>query len=113
MAKDDYDVLVFKILTYLYRKLKDGYCDDTYLFPLTNDFPVQEDYFVMIFEELEDKQLIKGFKVIKAWGGDIACYDLSKARITGDGIAYLRDNSRMRKVIDLVKEARAIMSLWS
>lgn len=35
MAKDDYDVLVFKILTYLYRKLKNGYENETYLFPFT------------------------------------------------------------------------------
>lgn len=45
MAKDDYDVLVFKILTYLYRKLKEDYEDETYLFPLTNDFPVKEEHF--------------------------------------------------------------------
>lgn len=29
--KDDIDVIVFKILTYLYRKLKYGYNDDLYL----------------------------------------------------------------------------------
>lgn len=28
MAKDDYYVLVFKILVFLYRKLKQGYKDD-------------------------------------------------------------------------------------
>ncbi|WP_407654216.1 YjcQ family protein [Anaerococcus porci] len=33
--------------------------------------------------------------------------------MTGDGIAYLRDNSRMKKLINLIKEARAIMSLWN
>lgn len=31
MAKDDFDVLTFKILAYLYRSLKTGYKDETYL----------------------------------------------------------------------------------
>ena len=113
MAKDDYDVLVFKVLTYLYRKLRDRYNDDLYLYPLTNDFPVQEDYFLSIFEDLEEKGYIKNLVLTKAWGGDIVGYDLYKLQITGDGIAYLRDNSRMRKLINLIKEARAIMSLWN
>ncbi|MDO4662479.1 MAG: YjcQ family protein [Tissierellia bacterium] len=113
MAKDDYDVLVFKILTYLYRKLKDNYIDDMYLCPLTDDFPVRDDYFISIFEDLEDKGYIKNLILTKAWGGDVVGYDLSKIKITGDGIAYLRDNSRMKKLINLIKEARAIMSLWN
>lgn len=113
MARDDYDVLVFKILTYLYRKFKDNYIDDMYLFPLTDDFPIREDYFISIFEDLQDKGYIKNLVLTKAWGGDIVGYDLSKLQITGDGIAYLRDNSRMKKLINLIKEARAIMPLWN
>lgn len=113
MAKDDYDVIVFKILTYLYRKLKDGYEDDTYLFPLTDDFPINRDYFISVFEDLEDKKYIKNLVITKAWGGDIVSFNLSGLKITGEGIAYLRDNSRMKKLINFVKEARAIMSLWA
>ncbi|MBS4750978.1 hypothetical protein GMA11_05100 [Granulicatella sp. zg-ZJ] len=113
MAKDDYDVIVFKILTYLYRKLKNRYEDDTYLYPLTNDFPINEDYFISILEDLEEKKFIKNLKIIKSWGGDVVGYDLSQVKITGDGIEYLRDNSRMKKLINLVKEARTIMSLWN
>lgn len=113
MAKDDYDVLVFKILTYLYRKLKEGYVDETYLYPLTDDFPVNESYFFSIIEDLEEHGYIKQVKFIKAWGGDIVNCDLSQAKITGEGITYLRDNSKMRKLINHIKEARAIMSLWN
>lgn len=113
MAKDDYDVIVFKILTYLYRKLKNKYEDETYLYPLTNDFPINENYFLSILEDLEGKKYVKNLKITKAWGGDFVSYDLSKLTITGDGIAYLRDNSRMRKLINIIKEARAIMPLWN
>lgn len=113
MAKDDYDVIVFKILTYLYRKLKNKYEDETYLYPLTNDFPINEGYFLSILEDLEEKKYVKHLKLTKAWGGDIVGYDLSKLTITGDGITYLRDNSRMRKLINIIKEARAIMPLWN
>ena len=111
--KDDIDVIVFKILTYLYRKLKYGYNDDLYLNPLTNDFPISEEYFLSILEDLNKKGYIKNLKLVKAWGGDIVSYDLSKLRITFEGVSYLRDNSKMKKVINIVKEARAIMSLWS
>lgn len=113
MAKDDYDVIVFKILTYLYRKLKNNYEDEYYLCPLTNDFPVTEGYFWSIVEDLQDRGLIKNVVITRAWGGDIILCDLSSAKITFDGIAYLRDNSRMKKLVNFIKEARAIMSLWS
>lgn len=113
MAKNDYDVIVFKILTYLYRKIKDGYVDDTYLYPLTNDFPINEDYFISILEDLEEKKFIKNLKITRAWGGVFINYDLSKLKITGDGVAYLRDNSRMKKLINIIKEARSIMTLWN
>lgn len=113
MAKDDYDVIVFKILTYLYRKLKNNYVDDTYLYPLTNDFPINEEYFLSILEDLEEKKYIKNLRIKKAWGGDYVGFDLSKLAITGDGVAYLKNNSNMKKIINMVKEARAIMSLWS
>jgi hypothetical protein len=113
MAKDDYDVIVFKILTYLYRNLRHGYNDDTYLYPLTNDFPIDEDYFLSILEDLEEKKYIKNFKRTRAWGGCIVSYDLSNLKITGDGVAYLRDNLKMRKLIHLIKEARTIMTLWT
>ena len=113
MAKDDYDVLVFKILTYLYRKLKNGYENETYLFPLTDDFPVNEEYFLSILEDLENKKYIKDLKLQRAWGGYIISYDLSRLKITGDGIEYLKDNSKMKKLINTIKEARAIMSLWN
>lgn len=113
MGKNDCDVIVFKILTYLYRNLKDNYVDELYLNPLTNDFPIREEYFLSILEDLEEKKYIKGLKIKKAWGGDYVYFDLSKLRITTTGIEYLRDNTKMKKVINMVKEARAIMSLWN
>ena len=113
MAKDDFDVLTFKVLAYLYKKIKTGIADDSYLNPLTDAFPINEEYFYMILEELSEKGYVKDLKLIKAWGGDVVMCDTSKMRITGDGIAYLRDNSRMTKMVHILKEAKDIMSLWS
>ena len=46
MAKDDYFVLVYKILKYLYKCLKSGTSIDfNYLAYETKDFPVHKEYF--------------------------------------------------------------------
>ncbi|MCH3961453.1 MAG: hypothetical protein LKF53_02040 [Solobacterium sp.] len=50
MGKDDYDVIVCKILTYLYAVLKN--CrkrNDDYLQPMTKDFPIDADYFTLFW----------------------------------------------------------------
>lgn len=94
------------------RKLKQGYKDDYYLYPLTDDFPINENYFLSILEDLENKNLIKGLKITKSYRGVIVDYDLSDLAITIDGIDYLRNNSKIKKLINVVKEARTIMSFW-
>jgi hypothetical protein len=46
MAKDDYFVLAYRVLAYLYDCLKGKKkLNPDYLKPLTKDFPIEEEYF--------------------------------------------------------------------
>ncbi len=113
MAKDDYDVLVCKVLVYLYRKLKGkGEIDPHYLLPRTKDFPIDEEYFEYVLMSLYKECLIENITVFKVWGGDEIISNIDKIRITPKGIAHLRDNSLMEKIAQTIPEAASIASLF-
>lgn len=103
MAKDDYTRIVCLILTYLYARLR-GRIEikpEVYLQPMTKDFPIEEEYFNFILEEMQKKGWISGLQFVRVWGGDlIHVRGLSRVRITGDGIQYLCDNATMRKALE-------------
>ena len=107
MAKDDYTRIVCIILTYLYARLR-GRTEETpevYLQPMTKDFPIEEDYFYFILEEMQDKGWIKGLNFIRAWGGGlVSVKGLSHISITGDGIQYLSENGTMRKTLEWLRD---------
>ena len=114
MAKDDYDTLVFKILAYLYKHLK-GKTEDRpaeYIQANTKDFPVQEDYLSYVLVKMQDQALIERLEVTNIWGEDPIVKVTDQLRITPDGIHYLRDNSTMRKLAQLLPQAAAIASLF-
>lgn len=114
MAKDDYDTLVFKILAYLYKRLK-GKVEDRpadYILPGTKDFPIREDYLDYILLKMLDQGFIERLEVSKVWGGDPIVNVTDQLRITPDGIHYLRDNSTMKKLSTLLPQAAAVASLF-
>lgn len=114
MAKDDYDTLVCKILVYLYKKLKGKAREkqEDYIAPLTDDFPVSEEYMNYILFHMKDEGLIEDIGIIKAWGGTVIVTDLTEVKISPKGITYLRDNSVMRKIAGTLPAASSIMSLF-
>lgn len=115
MAKDDYDVIVCKVLVFFYRRLKGKIPDDeaaSYLNPVTKQLPVSEDYLNAVIMDLIDLGFIADAEVNRAWGGDIMNIDTRRARITLKGVEYLRDNSKMRKIAEVIKEAESIWSLF-
>lgn len=114
MAKDDYSVIIFKILAFLYRKLKKqtNILVENYILPLTSDFPIDEDYLNYVIEQLVNESYIDQVILTKAWGGDIVYLDISRARITPKGIEYLRDNSVMKKIAFAIEEGKSIISLY-
>lgn len=107
MARDDYSRIVCIILTYLYARLRKRTeeAPEVYLQPMTKDFPIEEEYFNFILEEMQKNGWIKGLQFTRAWGGDLVRINgYSRIQITGDGIQYLCDNSTMRKTLEWLRD---------
>lgn len=105
MAKDDYDVIVFKILTYLYacRKRKIVFDEDVFKAAISYG-AIQEDYFMDIRYMINEEGLIERVGFTKAWGGNvIALFSLNELRISSVGVRYLTDNVNMEKVKDVLR----------
>lgn len=116
MAKDDYYVIVYQILAYLYQCLKAGEDVDPKM--LSKDSP----YFIVNGKELNDRywcyilyNLQKmGFVSGIIFSGNIAGYPFerplkwSDCMITPVGIEYLTDNSFIQKAKEFLKDMKAI-----
>ena len=107
MAKDDYKKIVCLILSFLYARIR-GKVDEKpeeYLQPMTKAFPVNEEYFYFILNEMVSKNLIRGIKFTKVWGGDIINISgMVNIEITGDGIEYLTENKKMREILEWFRD---------
>lgn len=111
MAKDDYYVIVSRILIQLYKKLKDKKIEEDYFMPMSKQFPISDNYLQEVFSMLEENKYIKG-NICRAWGGDIVYIDYDSFKITEKGIDYLKNNSTIRKICDTLSEAASIYSLF-
>lgn len=110
MAKDDYFVLVYKILKYLYKCLKSGTSIDfNYLAYETKDFPVHKEYWEYILEKLTEDGYIEGVYVFRSDTGFTSVKYTSSMRITPLGIEYLEDNKMMKKVANAVKDISSFL----
>lgn len=98
MPKDDYDVIVFKLLTYLYACLKRTIVFDGEVFAqYIAKAEIAPEYFVDILCMMQEEGLISGLVFKKVWGGNnILVGDISEAKITANGIRYLNENSKMK-----------------
>lgn len=97
MAKDDLHVIIYKLLSYLYRQLKDGAGIDERKID-ENAFEIPHSYWVFIMAELHDLGYTAGYKVVPINGGRKRIELLDRARITFAGVEYLTDDSFMKKV---------------
>lgn len=114
MAKDDYDVIVYKILLYLYACMKRTISFDQVVYDATIDKEsISPEYLVDIYRLMQDDGLIEGVKYVVAWGGDkIMLSSERDMSITSSGIRYLKDNRTMNKVKDfLLKTAGLVADL--
>lgn len=114
MAKDDYYVIVTKILVFLYKRLKtrDTRAVEEYILPMTDDFPIDEEYLRYVVEKLYERGYVERVMITRTWGGNIIRVDTSHMQITPEGIDYLRENSTIRKVAETLREAIPIASLF-
>lgn len=107
MAKDDYDVIAYRILVYLYACFKHQiiYDEDAFREAVRKNVANDQHFYGILFL-MQEENLIRGLLFKKAWGGDrLLLSDLREAEITADGIHYLKDNSTMKKIGDMMKEA--------
>lgn len=98
MAKDDYDVIVFKILTYLYAVLKgkEVFTKDKYYLAIGKK-NIDEQYLHRIYKLMSDEGLVDELAFTRAWGSVvIPLFSESDMMITAKGIHYLEENDKMK-----------------
>lgn len=101
MAKNDYFVIVYRILTYLYECFKRGEEPDINMFG-PDAIKINNGYWGNIMESLYSEGYIKGISILPRMGGGygIRLLDL---RITQKGIEFLEDNAKMAKAHEFLK----------
>lgn len=106
MAKDDYDFLVFKILTYLYACFRRRCHFETAVFLKKLITPeVSEGYLTDVLRFMAREGLIDGLTFTRAWGREYTLTnDYADMEITPQGVRYLLENDRMRQIKKAVLE---------
>lgn len=112
MAKDDYQVVLYRLLVYLYACKKRKIIFDERAFQETVKKNVDnEQYFYDVLKMAQEEGFIKGAKFQRAWGQDkIPLFDNDDLEITSAGIIYLEENSTMKKIGETLKEATDTIS---
>ncbi len=109
MARDDYYVIVYQILAYLYQCLKnDEKVDEKKIAPgssLIGNIP--ESYWNYIMVNLYEEGLIIGISVQKV-GSNYYFSNVAESCITPKGIAYLTENSTIEKAKKFLKDIKEI-----
>lgn len=113
MAKDDYHVVVYQILSNLYVCLKKGEQLDESLLTGERLFGIKEDYRKYILYNLLKDGYITGFEAEQSTYIDGTAYikigSLKNCQITPKGIEYLSDNSFMKKAMEFFKDVKNII----
>lgn len=112
MARDDYHVIVYQILSYLYQCLKKGKSvERENLEHNCKYFQINKDYGVYILYHMQKSRLIEGLVFIQLDGMELPFpTQLENCRITPIGIDYLCDNSFMEKAKSFLKDIKEIVT---
>lgn len=110
MAKDDYHVIVYQILAYLYQCLKKGTpVDKTKLDYGSELLGINKSYWAYIIYHMQSMGLIAGIVFVDIDNVEIPLATrLENARITPKGIEYLCDNSFMEKAKRFLKDVKEV-----
>lgn len=110
MAKDDYFVLAYRLLSYLYACLKEGeHPDMEYLRYGTKDFPIGEAYWEYLLSHLLEDGYLEGIQLVPITGRGRIIRLTDRINITPKGIAYLEENSSMKKAAEFLKSIKEIV----
>ena len=115
MARDDYGVIIYQILSYLYNCLKkDIKVDKSYLEPQGKLYNINTNYWTFIIYNLVKDGYIEGVTLTNVWGEDYPIIsDIENMRITPKGIEYLTDNSFIQKAKELLKDTNLVKKTLS
>lgn len=107
MARDDYFVIVYAILKYLYDCLKE---DRTVDFDRISNtaYGIPFSYWCYIIESMQEQGYIKGLGIKDTKDGKILS-NHGCTQITPKGIEYLFENSLMQKVKKTLKDMKDII----
>lgn len=108
MARDDYPVIVYQILSYLYKKLKTDRPIDVN--KLKNDgelFQINKTYYIFIIQSLLQQEYISGVVITETMNGK-EIDGLEYIQITVKGIEYLLDNNFLSKAKQFLKDVKDI-----
>lgn len=102
MSNNDMEVIMYKILRYLYECMKkDVAPTKTDLIRDCDLTAIPENYWIQIILELIDNEFVKGIHATSTKDG-IFIQINSNVRITFKGVQFLEENSRMKKVKDFL-----------
>ena len=109
MAKNDYFVMAYKLLRYLYSCLRRGQIPNlNYITHDSKFFPVGKAYFDYLIEHLSEAGYIDN--VIVQYMDDTVVVSFNESiRITPEGIEYLEDNRKMKKIRRIAKDIRELI----
>lgn len=104
MAKNDMEVIQYKILAYLYESLKAGHTakleEVAWKCRL---FDITREYWLVIMKTLIDGGYVSGLKYVEAKDME-GILEVGSFAITGEGRKYLVDNSIMQNVKAMLGE---------
>lgn len=110
MAKDDYHVLAYRLLSYFYACLKAGETPQTEYFKYgTDKFPIGEAYWEYLIRNLYTDGYIDGVMIVPIMGKGKGIKLTPDICITPKGIEYLQENSMMKKAHSFLKEIMEII----
>lgn len=112
MAKDDYYIIVYKILLYFYAVLRRKVVFNELAFnKAISKNKIDERYFHDVIRMMKEQGYIKNVSFIKAWGNEyIMTSAISDIEITELGIEFLTQNKKMEKIKNYLIESLDIVS---
>lgn len=109
MARDDYFVLAYRILIYLYACLKDGREPDINTIS-AEELRINDSYWEYIMRHLCTDGFVEGVALVSVTGRRTPAIRLSEnIMITPDGIDFLQNNSAMSKAKEFLKTIKDII----
>lgn len=104
MAEDDYYVVAYRILAYLYVCLKEGKQPDiSYIAPDSRTLNIHESYWEYIIRHLYQDGYLEGVSLIPVTGRLTSAVKLNGIMITPNGIDFLENHSAMSKARHFLK----------